>query len=339
MRLKATISILLIAMLFMVSLSTAQTTAKLEASQAGTISTPQGKVAFMRDGGVWMIDITDGTQEHLCDVTNADGRLAWSPDGRQVMFTRSGLASMESPTTGEGGKHRLYDLFLAVLDSAYANNRLFWQRVTNSLGSRDPEWSPDGSRVLFYKDLNAQKVDADMPNYQICTMAPDGSDLQILRKDYANPGGEFLISPSMNAQGDLACIYFASLKPVGLVVLGKDEYMLGMATIKERAAKNVQCMAPCWSPDGKWLAYVSSNMDEAGLYLTNADFSQRYLVFKPPVPVNVNLIAPSFSPDSKWLTFSTDDGSVWICDITGNGARRLCGPGTNRGAAWSPGPK
>lgn len=338
MRSKATTIILLIAVIVMSSI-TAQAINKLPASEAGTIGTPHGKVAFLRDGGVWMIDVADGTQDKLCDITNADGRLAWSPDGRQVMFTRRGKVTLQSPTTGEGGSHRLYDLFLALLDSAYVNNRLFWQRVTDTKGNRDPEWSTDGSRVLFYKDLNAQQVDANLPNYQICTMAPDGSDVQILRKDHANPGGEFLIEPTMNAQGDLACVYFTKMKPVGLVVLKKSEYMLGMSKIKERAIKNLQCRAPAFSPDGKWLAYINLTMEDNGVYLTNADLGERYLVFTPPVNVYVNPIAPSFSPDSKWLTFSTNDGSVWICDVTGNGARRLCGPGTNVGGAWSPAPK
>lgn len=308
---------------------------KLPAEKAGEIGEPAGKVAFLREGNVWMIDVQSGQQDKVCEVGNANGRLTWSPDGREILFTRRGQTSYDSPTGGEGGQHRLYDLFIASLDSVYANNRLFWRRITNNLGSREPEWSADDSQIVFYRDLNAGVVDAIMPNYQICTMNPDGSDLTILRKDYANPGDEFLVTPSIRADGTIACVYFTELKPMGLLTIGPDEYMKRMDSLKERAKKNAQCVAPRWSPDGNWIAYISTDMDANGLYLASADLSQKYLVFAAPAGAFVTTVTPSFSPDGKWLTFSTTDGSVWICDITGNGARRLCGPGMNTAPAWS----
>jgi Tol biopolymer transport system component len=308
---------------------------KLPAEKAGEIGKPAGKVAFLREGAVWMIDVESGQQEKVCDVSNGSGRLTWSPDGEYIMFTRRGQVSYESPTQGEGGQHRLYDLFVASLDSVYANNRSFWRRISNDLGSRDPEWAADGSKVVFYKDLNAGQVDAIKPNYQICTMDPDGENVTMLRKDYANPGEELLVSPSMRADGSVACVFFTELKPMGMLVIGPDEYMMRMDSLKARAQKNTQCVAPRWSPDGKWVAYVSTNMDTNGLYLASADLSEKYLVFSPPAGAFVSSVTPSFSPDGKWLTFGTTDGSVWICDITGNGARRLCGPGMNTSPAWS----
>jgi len=84
------------------------------------------------------------------------------------------------------------------------------------------------------------------------------------------------------------------------------------------------------------LAYVNNNLNEGGLYITTPDLKEKYLVFNPPLGnLYILPVAPSFSPDSKWLTFSTTDGSVWICDITGNGARRLSGPGLDKFPAWS----
>ncbi len=308
---------------------------KLPVEKAGEIGKPAGKVAFLREGAVWIIDVASGQQDKLCDVSNGNGRLTWSPDGKHIMFTRRGRATYESPAEGEGGQHRLYDLFIASMDSLYANNRLFWRRITDNLGSRDPEWSDDGSKIVFYRDLNARNVDALMPNYQICTMNPDGSDITILRKDYANPGEDFLVSPSMRDDGTIACVFFTDLKPLGMVTIGPDEYMMRMDSLKERARKNLQSVAPRWSPDGQWIAYVSTNMDANGLYLALADLSEKYLVFAAPTGAFVNSVTPSFSPDGKWLTFSTTDGSIWICDITGNGARRLAGPGMNASPVWS----
>jgi Tol biopolymer transport system component len=71
------------------------------------------------------------------------------------------------------------------------------------------------------------------------------------------------------------------------------------------------------------------------LYIASPDLKERYLVFAPPPGTSLHTVSPSFSPDSKWLTFSTTDGSIWICDITGTGARRLSGPGDDKFSAWS----
>ena len=303
---------------------------------ADNIPEPTGTIAFVQDGSVFTINLESGLTDKICDVPNGDGRLAWSADGKKIFFTRAGKVNVESPTTGEGGYHRLYDLFYAEVDSAYHNNRQWWRRLTNTLGCRDAEVSEDGTTVVFWQDLNARLASPGEPNYQVCTMPIEGGDITILRKDHANPAGEYLMKPTMNAKGQLAAVYFTEMKQVGIVVLEPDQYTAAMSTIKTMAMENYKLVAPNWSHDGTKLAYVSSHTDDGGLYLANGDMSEPFKVFAPPPGVYVMPFAASFSPDDKWLTFSTDDGSVWICNVTGGGARRLNGPGRNRAPAWSP---
>jgi Tol biopolymer transport system component len=307
----------------------------LPVDKAGTIGEPAGRLAFVREGNVYVMNVDGSGQEMVCQIENANGRLSWSPDGKQIVFTRSGKVEYQAPATGEGGIHKLYDLFLVEMDSVYANRSNWWVRLTDDMGSRGPEWSADGTRIVFYKDLNANKVNALSPNYQICTMAPDGSDMRVLRPDRANPGESFLISPTMSSDGALAAVFFQKLRPVGLVVMKPGEYSLSMDSLEQRARKMSGKVAPAWSPDGKWLAYVDNDMNNGGLYITTADLKERYLVTAPPVGTYLYTVAPSFSPDSKWITFSTTDGSIWIVDITGNGRRRLSGPGLDQAPAWS----
>ena len=307
---------------------------KMPAEMAGTIEQPEGNIAFIRDNDIWIMNVDGSGQEKLCHAGNADGRISWSTDNREVMFTRSGLVDTKGPDF-MGGKHKLYDLFIASLDSAYANNRQWWHRITDDLGSRDPEWNPDRNNIVFWKDMNANTVNAETPNYQICTMAPDGSDFNILRKDWSNPGMMFLISPSMNSKGDIAAVFFEGMKPIGLVVIPNDSYMISMDTLAAMAKENVGCTAPAWSPDAKWIVFVSNNMDDGSIYITKPDLKEKYLVASPPIGASFYTFSPSFSPDSKWLTFSSTDGSIWICDIAGNGLRRLTGPGLDKAPAWS----
>jgi Tol biopolymer transport system component len=322
--------------LMLLTLAIGLTPLMAQSQTANKIPAPTGTIAFVQDGKIHTVDVETGMTDQICDVPNGDGRLAWSADGEKIFFTRSGSVEVKSPTTGEGGFHRLYDLFFAEVDSAYTNNRLWWQRLTSTLGCRDPEVSEDGKTIVFLQDLNAKLADPVEPNYQVCTMPVEGGDITILRKDYANPAGEFLMKPTMNSKGQLAAVYFTATRQLGLVVLNADQYMTPMSTIKEMANANYQFVAPNWSHDGTKLAFVSSNADDGGLYLANADMSEPFKVFAPPAGIYVLPFAPSFSPDDNWLTFSTGDGSVWICDVTGNGARRLNGPGLNRAPAWSP---
>ena len=309
---------------------------KLPADKAGTIGQPEGKIAFVREKNVWAMKADGTSQEKICEATNCDGRLTWAPDGKRILFTRSGLVDVKAPDM-TGGRHKIYDLFTAYTDSAYANNRMWWLRMTDDMGNRDPEWSYDGKSIIFWKDVNANFVNAFKPNYQIAIMDSDGSDLRLIRKDWQKMGQDTtgFMWPSINSKGDIACVLFFGVKALGLVIIPGDNYMISLDTLFIQATKNKNIRGPAWSPDGKWLAYINNDMMNSGVYIATPDLKQHYLVFTPPVSTNLNITAPSFSPDSKWLTFATADGSVWICDITGNGARRITGPGLDSNPAWS----
>ncbi len=309
---------------------------KLPPEKAGEISTPVGKIAFIRDGNIWAYDANGANADIICEATNADGRLSWSPDGKKIAFTRSGQVDLKGPDPNVGGRHKVYDIFIAWVDSAYHNNRMWWTRISEDLGSRDPEWSADGSKIYYTKDMNANLVNAFTPNYQICSINPEGGDFDILRKDWQNFADDFLLSPTVCKDGKIAGVTINKLKPIGMVTTTLDKIMLPIDSIRAQGTRNYKMMAPAFSPDGKWLAYINNDLNDGGLYITTPDFKEKYLVFRPPVGnIYLHTVPPSFSPDSKWLTFSTTDGSIWICDITGSGARRLSGPGLDKFPAWS----
>jgi Tol biopolymer transport system component len=322
---------LLIVLLNIVTVSAA---GKLPADKAGDIGKAEGKIAFNRTGDVWVMDASGDNQEKICEVANADGRMSWRPNGRQIVFTRSGVVDLKAPDY-MGGRHKIYDVFVADLDSAYHNNRLFWRRLTSELGGRDPEWSYDGGTIYFFQDMNANVVSADRPNYQLCTVDPESSKIKVMRNDWETASDVMLMSPSVNREGSIACVAFFELKPQGLVVLSPGQVTLPADSLKALAQKNLSKVAPSWSPDGKWVAYVYNDLNNPGVYITNPDLTEDYLVFTPPVGTYLYTEAPSFSPNSKWLTFATTDGSVWICPITGEGPRRLSGPGSDHSPAWS----
>lgn len=327
--------------LLLAAVSKTESADKMPADKAGIISSPAGKIAFLRDKNVWIVDLDRQKQgkadafQLICEAGNGEGRLSWSLDNKQVLFTRKGKLELNGPD-GMGGSHKVYDIFAAFLDSAYANNRTFWMGVTSSLGGRDPEWNKVSQKVVFWQDMSANAANALYPNYQICTMNGDGSNIELIRKDWQTFDSTFMmITPSMKSDGSIATSVFFGGRAQGIAVIAPTEYMLSRDAIKDRARKNLKKIAPCWSPDGKWIGHVYNDLNNPGIYVASQDFSENYIVFVPPVGANLFTMAPSFSPDSKWLTFATTDGSIWICDITGSGARRLSGPGMDSSPAWS----
>ncbi|MBD3401483.1 hypothetical protein GF420_01200 [candidate division GN15 bacterium] len=325
------IVVLVSCVLMLATLASAQS--KLTVDQVGEIGQPTGQIAFIRAGNVWIMNADGSGQQAVSEVSNADGRLSFSPDNRKIVFTRSGEVDLRGPDM-LGGRHKVYDLFLAFLDSVEVGNSMWWMRITDDLGSRDPEWQPDG-RIIFTKDMNANRVNAAMPNYQIVISDENGGSQELLRKDWQNMS-EFMMNPTMNTRtGDIAFVHFFDLKPQGIAVLPADDFMVPLDSVRDISTRNIKRVAPSFSPDGKWLAYVYNDMSKAGVYVATPDLSEHYLVWEPPVNVYPRTLAPSFSPNSKWLTFATTDGSIWIVDIMGNNARRITVPGNDKAPAWS----
>ena len=169
---------------------------KLPADKAGAIGQPAGQIAFIRDNDIWVMNADGGDHRLVCQAQNADGRLSWALDNRRVVFTRSGKVDIKGPDL-LGGWHKIYDLFVALLDSAEAGNTMFWYRMSEDLGSRDAQWTADG-KFVFWKDINANVLNAMVPNYQICSATSDGGNLAIMRSDWKGQETGFLTQPSIS---------------------------------------------------------------------------------------------------------------------------------------------
>lgn len=307
---------------------------KLPADSAGQIKPPAGKIAFVRNGNIWVMDADGTSQNMVCQVSNADGRLSWSPDNKRIVFTRSGSVDLKDPDLA-GARHKVYDLFICYLDSAEAGNLKYWTRLTDSLGARGPEWSHDGETILFWKDMNANRVNAHGANYQLCVADAVSGTSAPLRQNWQSDEELFLVTPSRNSRDGIAFVFFDELSPGGLVVLPLDRIGIELDSIKLIAEQNQGVLAPSWSPDDQWLAMVGNYPDDSGLYIATGDLGKRYIVALPGPRSHISKYPPSFSPDSKWLTFSMSDGSIWICDITGAGLKRLTQPGKDQAPCWS----
>jgi serine/threonine-protein kinase len=161
------------------------------------------------------------------------GSVRYSPDGKRIAMSIVGTTTTDV---------WLYDVATGT------NTRLTTEGATNDR----PEWSPDGSRVLFRTDRNNEG------NFSIWWQPSD-------KTGKAEP----LIQPPNAADA----VYEASISPDGQSLIfrtgttgGANIWYRGMqgdTSRKEVSATPFDEWAARLSPNGKWVAYVS---DESGPY-------------------------------------------------------------------------
>ncbi|RYP44180.1 hypothetical protein DL768_009328 [Monosporascus sp. mg162] len=172
-------------------------------------------------------------------------------------FTTQFLRSVRSPLWSADGKtdseweYRFTDVFptlsrqgkMAITQKQLGNSPivtmnpdgsgLFKVFGTLSTGKIDPSlpgWSPDGERIAFTRKMNAT-------NFDVCTIRPDGTDLQILTSSGANDvhavwTGDSPIAYSGGMYGfrDECAIYDNTFQPYGQIIVkntdGSNKTML-----------------------------------------------------------------------------------------------------------------
>jgi len=204
---------------------------------------------------------------------------SWSPDGTQLVFSRSPLPTDIWKMNAAGGdltpvietdehsdavawspdgrriafKHGVrgvsMDLYTATIRGTD------WHQLTDSpYDDRGAEWSPDGSRLLFLSNRSG--------NYDIYTMnAADGKDVRRLTSDSAwdrapawHPDGDRILFVS-NRDGDF-----------DLYTMGVDGSNVTQVTNDPLTSGH-----PDYSPDGRKICYHYRSKTVSELRVANAD--------------------------------------------------------------------
>jgi len=199
---------------------------------------PDGtRIAFSRDGNIWVID-SDGSNLQQLTTASHDYAPSWSPDSEKIAFwgyrpwgDGAEIWVMNSDGSGQqairdvsgydfyqpswspngtkivyygavrygGSDHEIY-----VMDADGSNTQ---QLTDNGGNDRNPIWLPDGSRIVYISDQNGG-------SYDLWSMNPDGTDqvqlttgMDILGDDRSggridvSPGGERVVFASNNGNG------------------------------------------------------------------------------------------------------------------------------------------
>src|SRR5215218_1087816 len=110
-----------------------------------------GKIAFHRNGEIYVMNADGSEQTNISNNPAFDGYPHWSPDGKKIAFM----------TSRDGINYEIY-----VMNADGTSQT----RLTNNADlDAEPSWSPDGTKIAFRSDRYNH-------NYQIYVMNADGSE-------------------------------------------------------------------------------------------------------------------------------------------------------------------
>jgi dipeptidyl aminopeptidase/acylaminoacyl peptidase len=297
------------------------------------------------DSRIWMMPTTGGDPIALTAEDVSSDRPRWSPDGKFVAFTSK---------RGEGKPTQVYLLNRLGGEA---------QRLTDTVQDVDDfAWSPDSKRlVLVLRDPTPEELEeaanknksessdskekpktprpfvidryefkADEIGYldrrrthlfvfDIATKAMK----QVTSGDYDDespawsPDGKSLAFSSKRSQPDPDRTYDSNIWVVGADNTDKGAHPTQITTNPGTDDH------PAWSPDGKWIAYITQ------LEPKLLEYSTHHLAISPSTGGAAKVLTlaldrivtePHFAPDSQSIYFiADDDGTMNVCRISING--------------------
>ncbi|MBW3534008.1 MAG: amidohydrolase family protein [Gemmatimonadetes bacterium] len=262
-------------------------------SELGASMAPDGRhLYFARSGGggpggtfpSWQVARRDMVTGEIDPVTQAEWsavRPVVSPDGRHVVYatrheTRTGLRIRDLETGGD--------------------RWLLWpvQRDAMEGGSQSRDllpayaFTPDGAEILTTRDGKIVAVgvgtgDVRTIPFRVEVEQPIGPDITAPYRVEQGPVRARLVqSPALSPDGRRAT--FSVLTHVYVLDLPDGEP-------RRLTADTVRAFQPAWSPDGRWIAYVTWTVDGGHIWKTRADGSGQ------PERLTVH---PAFYTDLAW---------------------------------------
>ena len=174
-------------------------------------------------------------------------------------------------------------------------------------GDSGPVWSPQGRRIVFERDLTYWGAD----RFRLAAVPAAGGLAQELTK------GPYDAMPTLSPDGRRIAFVRLSRSDAGATTALYRVDRLGRHAA--RLLSDGIDISPAWSPDGKTIAFSrladpSLPIDEATLYLADADGSDVRRLGETPVPG----VSPAWSPDGRRIAFvSFADHNGAVCPAAG----------------------
>jgi dipeptidyl aminopeptidase/acylaminoacyl peptidase len=246
---------------------------------------------------VWILPLTGGEARPATDARSGVGAYRWSPDGTRIAYV------MRDPETKEEKKAKDEKTDVILVDQNFKYGHLYVVEVDPDApdvaeATRLTEgehhvtgfdWSPDGTRIVFGHQadprINTGRLSGDISIVSV----PAAAEIEAMRE--AEEAGEQTDEEGEEESG-------TEMKAVGEVT-----HLVTGAGVER---------SPRWSPDGRWIAFVStgSQIEPIGLgdlYIVSPDGGEPRMLAETQ---NRSASVIGWSGDSRHLFLNESIGTT-----------------------------
>jgi len=246
---------------------------------------------------LWLWSVKNGRHIQLTDLGGRINALSWSPDSRWIAFS--------------GDRYGNFDIWKVSVPGGEAI------RITRDTRYEVyPSWTPDG-RMILYDRLDEKWVD-----HEVMILAAAGGDprLVVEEKDFFDYGAGRTFGFTM-ASPDGKTVLYRSHRSGWI-----NYWLVPLAGGEPRpvAAEAADQSGAFWSPDGKWIAYISNDNGTEYLRVVSASGGRAKNLVSPKMGV---CSRPQWSPDGKCISYvyesPTEPADLFLVSLDSGKQRRL----------------
>jgi Tol biopolymer transport system component len=248
-------------------------------SAHGAFPGANGKIAFVRDDQIWVMNANGSDPIQLTSVDGSARTPAWSANGRLIAFVMV--------CCGPGAGTSLHYM---NGDGSNVN------QIGGGFDGFDPSWSPDNRHLalstsdgFFFPPSNPNifTLAIDAPRGDRVTSPPN--DAYDFAPAWSPPG----VGRGVANAGDGSLIVFERAQNGGSKLRTVLPNGLALQQVNDSLPYESD---PNWSPDGKRIVFRGGSSTSTGIYIVNADGTEL-----TPVPNTDRDYRPAWSPDGTKL--------------------------------------
>ncbi|HEY1017289.1 MAG TPA: hypothetical protein VGE07_31535 [Herpetosiphonaceae bacterium] len=289
-----------------------------------------GKLLFVNSGDIW---VASGKNASRLTSSGKKRQPAWSSDGKQIAYIQreESFADIWVMDADGGGKQPITDNEPPNIGARSP------EHVQSITWAFYPAWSPDGTWITYVSQKqppvgsamdSLEEYPLSLYLYRTRRIAEGVTGGPANELFFYGDGFSDLSHPTWAPDSSLI-VYAAANRQSRALELGYYNLETEQYGALEGpdAATFAGALAPAWSPDGDWLAYVRRENGQSDIWVVAAPGPDGETRGQPrKLTTTGNAANPVWSPDGKHMAFFiAKEGTIFlvIADVTAGGAPAL----------------